>query len=101
MRSVLQGLELNGRLKCHITRLTSVKFITGFHEREWVLMAQKCHSYTVYPRTVLFRGPRICVAVEMKAAALNGSHKHKDYILAAAVLICLKCSDTLFLHVCL
>ena len=44
---------LNGRLKCHVTRLT---FITGFLEWEWrwVLMAQKCHSYTVCPRTVGF-----------------------------------------------
>lgn len=112
MRPVLQGLKLNGRLKCHIIRLTSVKFITGFLEREWVLMAQKCHSYTVYPCTVLSRGPRRYVSVEMKTATLNGTHKHEDYISAAAVLICLKglkgkecllyiyMHDSLFLHVC-
>lgn len=74
-------------------------------------MAQKCHSYTVYPHTVFSRGPRF-VWVEMRTACLNGTYKHKDYISAAAVLICLKClkgkahllcihmHSSLFLHVC-
>lgn len=88
-RTKPRGLALSGRLKCQVTRLTSVKFIAGFVEREWrwVLMAQKCHSYAIYARTVLFQRAR-----EMWLCGdEDWTHKLKDPIWAAAALICLKC----------
>lgn len=94
IRTELHKPELNRRLKCHVTTLTSIKFITGFPEWEWqwVLMVGKCHSYTVYPRTADFTGhkdfqrPRENDWVEMRAVVLKGTYNHKDHISATAIV---------------